>query len=63
MANIYRLNTKIRLTGLSGFELYSRWVPLRKLPRCLRRRSCRLTFFVAGKNVAYHFKILHASAA
>ena len=27
---IYRLNTKIRLTilCLSGFELYSRWVPL-----------------------------------
>ena len=27
---IYRLNTKIRLTvlRLSGFELYSRWVPL-----------------------------------
>ena len=27
---IYRLNTKIRLTMLclSGFELYSRWVPL-----------------------------------
>ena len=24
-----------------------------KLPRCLRWRSCRLTFFVAGKNVAY----------
>ena len=30
-AYIYRLNTKIRLTilSLSGFELYSRWVPLR----------------------------------
>ena len=30
MKNIYRLNTKIRLTMLclSGFELYSRWVPL-----------------------------------
>ena len=29
-AHIYRLNTKIRLTilCLSGFELYSRWVPL-----------------------------------
>ena len=29
---IYRLNTKIRLTMLclSGFELYSRWVPLHK---------------------------------
>ena len=29
-AYIYRLNTKIRLTMLclSGFELYSRWVPL-----------------------------------
>ena len=28
---IYRLNTKIRLTMLclSGFELYSRWVPLK----------------------------------
>ena len=27
---MYRLNTKIRLTMqfLSGFELYSRWVPL-----------------------------------
>ena len=27
---IYRLNTKIRLTMLclSGFELYSRWLPL-----------------------------------
>ena len=27
---IYRLNTKIRLTMLclSGFDLYSRWVPL-----------------------------------
>ena len=30
MLNIYRLNTKILLTMLclSGFELYSRWVPL-----------------------------------
>ena len=30
MAYIYRLTTKIRLTMLflSGFELYSRWVPL-----------------------------------
>ena len=29
-AYIYRLNTEIRLTMLclSGFELYSRWVPL-----------------------------------
>ena len=29
---MYRLNTKIRLTMLffSGFELYSRWVPLCK---------------------------------
>ena len=29
---MYRLNTKIRLTMLclSGFELYSRWVPLLK---------------------------------
>ena len=29
-AYIYRLTTKIRLTMLylSGFELYSRWVPL-----------------------------------
>ena len=29
---IYRLNTKIRSTMqcLSGFELYSRWVPLLK---------------------------------
>ena len=29
-AYIYRLNTKIRSTmlSLSGFELYSRWVPL-----------------------------------
>ena len=29
-AYIYRFNTKIRLTMLclSGFELYSRWVPL-----------------------------------
>ena len=32
-AYIYRLNTKIRLTMLclSGFELYSRWVPLKTL--------------------------------
>ena len=31
-AYIYRLNTKIRLTMLifSGFELYSRWVPLKR---------------------------------
>ena len=30
---MYRLNTKIRLTMLclSGFELYSRWVPLTML--------------------------------
>ena len=30
MPKFYRLNTKIRLTMLcfSGFELYSRWVPL-----------------------------------
>ena len=30
-AYIYHLNTKIRLTilCLSGFELYSRWVPLK----------------------------------
>ena len=29
-AHIYRLNTKTRVTMLclSGFELYSRWVPL-----------------------------------
>ena len=29
----YRLNTKMRLTvlSLSGFELYSRWVPLDKM--------------------------------
>ena len=28
---MYRLNTKIRLTMLclSGFELYSRWMPLK----------------------------------
>ena len=25
---MYRLNTKIRLTMLCDFELYSRWVPL-----------------------------------
>ena len=33
LAYIYRLNTKIRLTMLclSGYELYSRWVPLKKL--------------------------------
>ena len=32
---MYRLNTKIRLTMLclSGFELYSRWVPLLKQQR------------------------------
>ena len=31
---IYRLNTKIRLTMLclSGFELYSRWLPLKSQP-------------------------------
>ena len=30
---IYRLNTKIRLTMLflGGFELYSRWVPLKRV--------------------------------
>ena len=30
---MYHLNTKIRLTMLclSGFELYSRWVPLKRL--------------------------------
>ena len=26
---IYRLNTKIRLKMLGGFEIYSRWVPLK----------------------------------
>ena len=32
---IYRLNTKIRSTMLclSGFELYSRWVPLTRGPK------------------------------
>ena len=35
-AYIYRLNTKIRLTMLclSGFELYSRWVPLFYISFC-----------------------------
>ena len=28
---MYRLNSKIRLTMLSGFELHSRWVPLNHL--------------------------------
>ena len=36
-AYIYRLNTKIRLRMLclSGFELYSRWVPLNHACQCL----------------------------
>ena len=34
-AYVYRLNTKIRVTilCLSGFELYSRWVPLKQTKR------------------------------
>ena len=44
---MYRLNTKIRLTMLclSGFELYSRWVPLLKqqLQR-LRKRHLKSEF-------------------
>ena len=41
-AYIYRLNTKIRLTMLclSGFELYSHWVPLLSRRRkCVRRQT------------------------
>ena len=43
-AYIYCLNTKIRLTMLclSGFELYSRWVPLRNVAkRVLHLQNCR----------------------
>ena len=38
---IYRLNTKIRLTMLclSGFELYSRWVPPERLQENLTMRQ------------------------
>ena len=55
---MYRLNTKIRSTVLclSGFELYSRWVPLRnmwsikahltvlKLSESINRLLLRLTY-------------------
>ena len=41
-AYIYRLNTKIRLTMLflSGFELYSRWVPLTLYGHANKARCC-----------------------
>ena len=54
---IYRLNTKIRLTMLcfSGFELYSRWVPLYLAPK-----EKKFTVVMDSDRVVYQSKITFA---
>ena len=49
---MYRLNTKIRLTMLclSGFELYSRWVPLLKRQRRRLRKLHLKSEFASNLN-------------
>ena len=49
---MYRLNTKIRLTMLclSGFELYSRWVPLLKQQRRRLRKLHLKSEFASNLN-------------
>ena len=49
---MYRLNTKIRLTMLclSGFELYSRWVPLLKQQRRRLRKLYLKSEFASNLN-------------
>ena len=64
MSNIYRLNTKIRLTMLclSCFELYSRWVPLGSL-LCSERFFCGYSGFVSSPQKPTFYLISGSSAS
>ena len=64
MSNIYRLNTKIRLTMLclSCFELYSRWVPLGSL-LCSERFFCGYSGFLSSPQKATFYLISGSSAS
>ena len=54
-ANIYRLNTKIRLTMLflCSFELYSRWVPLKQHATAYCTDNLRVYYSHYMQNVIY----------
>ena len=64
MSNIYRLNTKIRLTMLclSCFELYSHWVPLGSL-LCSERFFCGYSGFLSSPQKPTFYLISGSSAS
>ena len=64
MSNIYRSNTKIRLTMLclSCLELYSHWVPLGSL-LCSERFFCGYSGFLSSPQKATFYLISGSSAS